>query len=56
MNNAKKGRQTIEWGRLEISSGNEKMPREEKISCKDGHNKDRNVMYLTETKDFKKWQ
>ena len=52
MNNAKKQRKTIEWGRLEFSS--RKLEITGKISCKDGCNKDRNGKDLTEAEEIKK--
>ena len=55
MNNAKKYRETIKWERLEISSRNYRY--QGNISRKEGHNKDRNGMDLTEAEDIKKrWQ
>ena len=55
MINAKKQRKTIEWESLEISSRTWDTPRN--ISCKDGHNKDRNGIELTEAEDInKRWQ
>ena len=51
---AKKQRKTIEWERLEISSRKLEIPKD--ISCKDGHNKDRNRMELTQAEDIKRWQ
>ena len=51
----KETEKTIEWGRLEISSRKLEIPRD--FSCKDGHNKDRNCMDLTEAEDIqKRWQ
>ena len=48
-------RKRTEWERLEMSS--RKLGYQENISCKDGHNKDRNGMDLTEAEDIKKgWQ
>ena len=52
MNNAKKSRKTIEWERLEISSRKLEIPKEHFMQ--DGHNKDRNVMDLTEAENIKK--
>ena len=55
MISAKKERKTVEWERLEISSRKLEIPKD--ISCKDGHNKDRSGMNLTEAEDSKKrWQ
>ena len=54
MINAKKYRKTIEWERLEISSRNYRY--QGNISCKEGHNKDRNGMDLTEAEDIKMWK
>ena len=50
--NAKKKRKTIEWERLEISSGKLEIPREH--FAKMGSIKDRNGMDLTEAEDIKK--
>ena len=49
---AKKQRKTIEWERLEISSRKSEILREHFMQ--DGHNKDRNVMDLTEAENIKK--
>ena len=47
--NAKKQRKTTEWERLEMSSRKlEISVKDTKILCKDGLNKDRNGMDLTE--------
>ena len=54
--NAKKQRKTTEWERLQRSL-QENQRYQGNISCKDGHNKDRNGMDLTEAEDIKKrWQ
>ena len=46
-------RKTTEWERLAISSRKLEIP----ISCKDGLDKDKNGMDLTEAEDIKKrWQ
>ena len=53
--NAKKQKKTKEWERLEISQDNQRY--QGNISCKDGHNKDRNDRDLREAEDIKKrWQ
>ena len=55
MINAKKQRKTIEWERLEISSGGLEIPREHFMQM--GTIKDTNGMDLTEAEDIKKrWQ
>ena len=50
--NAKKWRKTTEWERLDISSKNSRY--QGNISCKEGLDKDRNGMDLTEAEDMKK--
>ena len=55
MNNEKKYRKTIEWGRLEISSRKLEIPREHFMKI--WATKDRNGMDLTEAGEIKKrWQ
>ena len=55
MNNAQKQRKTIEWERLEISSGNQRY--QGNIYAKMGSIKDRNNREPTEAEDIKKrWQ
>ena len=52
---AKKQRKTTEWERLEMSSRKlEISVKDTKILCKDGLNKDRNGMDLTEAEDIQK--
>ena len=56
MINARKQREMIERERPEMSSRKLEIPREY-FSWKDGHNKDRNAMDITEAEDIKKrWQ
>ena len=55
MNNAKKWRKTVEWGRLAISS--RKLEIQESISCRDGHNKGQKQYGPNRTEEIKKkWQ
>ena len=53
----KRKRKTIEWERLEISSGKLEIPREQTLHVKMVTIKDRNGMDLTEAEDIEKmWQ
>ena len=55
MNNAKKWRKTVEWGRLAISS--RKLEIQESISCRDGHNKGQKQYGPNRMEEIKKkWQ
>ena len=54
MINAKNSRETIEWGRLEISS--RKLDTKGTFYAKMDTRKDRNDTDLTEAEDMKRWQ